>query len=138
MTEPTTRTLDVPGAVLHYGSKRTDGADVTTPDEHADDLHRLISVLGAGPPGIFATSGGTVSALALAARHPGQVRRSSRTNRPVLPDRQALLAACTDIRQTCQGPGDDPLAQEEHAVLHRLRPRLRRVARGIDPHRVRH
>lgn len=46
MTEPTAGTLDVPGAVLHYGSKRTDGADVTTPEEHADDLHRLIPVLG--------------------------------------------------------------------------------------------
>jgi len=55
-------------------SKRTDRAGVTTLDEHADDLHRLISVLGAGPADIFATSGGAVNALALAARRPEQVR----------------------------------------------------------------
>jgi pimeloyl-ACP methyl ester carboxylesterase len=39
-------------------SQRTDGAHQTTPDEHADDLHRLISALGAGPADIFASSGG--------------------------------------------------------------------------------
>src|ERR1700745_1604012 len=39
-------------------SKRTDGASETTPDEHADDLHRLISALDAGPVDIFASSGG--------------------------------------------------------------------------------
>ena len=47
---------------------------MTTPDKHADDLHRLISVLGRGQADIFATSGGAVNALALAARHPEQVR----------------------------------------------------------------
>src|SRR5882724_3177703 len=41
-------------------SKRTDGASETTPDEHADDLHRLISALDAGPVDIFASSGGAV------------------------------------------------------------------------------
>src|SRR5215469_10925207 len=49
-------------------SQRTDGALETTPDEHADDLHRLISALEAGPVDIFATSGGAVNALAMAAR----------------------------------------------------------------------
>jgi pimeloyl-ACP methyl ester carboxylesterase len=39
-------------------SKRTDDATQTTPDEHADDLHRLISALDAGPVDIFASSGG--------------------------------------------------------------------------------
>ena len=54
--------------------QRTDGAVETTPDEHADDLHRLITALGAGPVDIFATSGGAVNALALVATHPEQVR----------------------------------------------------------------
>ena len=116
MTEPTTHTLDAPGAVLHYDvrrndsgtepvllligspmgatgfgtlaghfadrtvvtydprgagrSVRTDGAAESTPDEHADDLHRVISALDAGPVDVFATSGGAVNALALVARHP--------------------------------------------------------------------
>src|SRR2546427_792140 len=39
-------------------SKRTDDAAESTPDEHADDLHRLISALDAGPVDIFASSGG--------------------------------------------------------------------------------
>ena len=51
-------------------SLRTDGALETTPDEQADDLHRLISTLDAGPMDIFASSGGAVNALALVARHP--------------------------------------------------------------------
>jgi pimeloyl-ACP methyl ester carboxylesterase len=79
-------------------SKRTDGVGVTTLDEHADDLHRLISVLGAGAADIFATSGGAVNALALAARRPEQVRTlvaHEPPAAPVLPDRQALLAAST-------------------------------------------
>ena len=43
-------------------SERTDGATESTPEEHADDLHRLISKLDAGPVDIFATSGGAVNA----------------------------------------------------------------------------
>src|SRR5712692_8711934 len=119
MTEPTTRTLDVPGATLTYDvrtadspapallligspmgaggfgtlaghfsdrtvvtydprgverSRKTDDATESTPDQHADDLHRLISALDAGPVDLFATSGGAVNALALVARHPEQVR----------------------------------------------------------------
>jgi pimeloyl-ACP methyl ester carboxylesterase len=84
---------------------------VTTPDEHADDLQRLISLLGAGPTGIFATSGGAVNALAFAARYPEQVRTLVAHEPPAaqaLPDRQALLAACTDIRQTYQSSGFGP------------------------------
>jgi pimeloyl-ACP methyl ester carboxylesterase len=84
-------------------SRRTDGARETTPDEHADDLHRLIEVLNAGPVDIFATSGGAVNALALVARHPEQVRALVAHEPPVsqeLPDREAALAACTDIHET--------------------------------------
>src|ERR1700689_111010 len=44
--------------------RRTDGAAETTPDEHADDLHRLIAALDAGPVDIFASSGGAANALA--------------------------------------------------------------------------
>src|SRR6201989_2391508 len=39
-------------------SKRTDGASQTTPDEHADDLHRLSAALAAGPGDNLASSGG--------------------------------------------------------------------------------
>jgi pimeloyl-ACP methyl ester carboxylesterase len=157
MNEPTTHTLDVPGAILTYDvrnsesgdepvllvigspmgaagfvtlsghfadrtivtydprgverSKRTDGATESTPDEHADDLHRLISNVDAGPVDIFASSGGAVNALALVARHPEQVRTLVAHEPPaaqVLPDREQVLAACVDIHETYQRTGLGP------------------------------
>ena len=51
-------------------SPRADGVTGATPEEHAEDLHRLISELDAGPVDIFASSGGAVNALALVTRHP--------------------------------------------------------------------
>ena len=92
-------------------SQRTDGAAGTTPDEHADDLHRLISALGAAPADIFASSGGAVNALALVARHPEQVRMLVAHEPPAaqeLPDREAVLAACAGLRQTYARSGFGP------------------------------
>jgi pimeloyl-ACP methyl ester carboxylesterase len=92
-------------------SQRTDGALVTTPDEHADDLHRLISALGAGPVDIFASSGGAVNALALAARHPEQIKTLVAHEPPAfvgLPDAEQLLAACVDIHETYERSGFGP------------------------------
>src|SRR5216117_2518281 len=89
-------------------SKRTDGASETTPDEHADDLHRLIAALDAGPVDIFATSGGAVNGLALVACRPEQVRTLVAHEPPagqVLPDREAVLAASVDIRETYERDG---------------------------------
>jgi pimeloyl-ACP methyl ester carboxylesterase len=84
-------------------SKRTDGATESTPDEHADDLHRLISTLDAGPVDIFASSGGAVNALALVARHPEQVRTLVAHEPPAaqeLPDRDEAQAAARDVHET--------------------------------------
>jgi pimeloyl-ACP methyl ester carboxylesterase len=149
MTEPTTHTLDVPGALLTYDmrqndettepillligspmgaagfvtlsgyftdrtvvtydprgserSRRTDGATATEVDEHADDLHRLITALDAGAVDIFASSGGAVNALALVERHPEQVRTLIAHEPPAaqeLPDREAVQAAARDIHET--------------------------------------
>ena len=107
-TDRTVVTYDPRGADR---SRRTDGAAETTPDEHADDLHRLISELDAGPVDIFASSGGAVNALALVARYPEQVRILVAHEPPAtqaLPDREAVLAACTDIRETYQRSGFGP------------------------------
>src|SRR3984957_17508864 len=92
-------------------SPRTDDASQTTPDEHADDLNRIISALDAGPVDIFASSGGAVNALALVAKHPEQVRTLVAHEPPAsqeLPDREPILAACADIRQTYQTSGFGP------------------------------
>lgn len=157
MTEPTTHTLDVPGATLTYDirksdastepvllligcpmgasgfptlagqftdrtvvtydprgverSERADPAPESTPDQHADDLHRLIAELDAGAVDIFASSGGAINALAFVARHPEQVRTLVAHEPPaaqLLPDREHALAACIDIRETYQRGGFGP------------------------------
>ena len=89
-------------------SKKTDPASPSTPAEHADDLHRLIQALDAGPVDLFASSGGAVNALALVERHPEQVRTLVAHEPPlfqVLPDRDAALAAARDIHETYMRSG---------------------------------
>ncbi len=199
MTQPTTHTLDVPGAVLYYDvrsndsgtdpvllligspmgatgfgtlaghfadrtvvtydprgaerSVRTDGAAESTPDEHADDLHRLISALDAGPVDVFASSGGAVNALALVARHPEQVRILVAHEPPAaqeLPDREPALAASVDIHQTYQHAGvgpamakfialvsyEGPIPSDYARVAHRRRRHPQRPARRAEHHLV--
>jgi pimeloyl-ACP methyl ester carboxylesterase len=92
-------------------SPRTDGADTTTPDEHADDLHRIIAALDAGPVDVFASSGGAINALALVARHPEDVRTLVAHEPPaaaLLPDREFALAANRDIHDTYLRSGFGP------------------------------
>jgi len=84
-------------------SRRTDDATESTPDEHADDLSRLIAELSDGPVDLFASSGGAVNALVLVARRPEQVRILVAHEPPaaqVLPDREPALAASRDIHET--------------------------------------
>lgn len=148
MTEMTTHTLEVPGAVLTYDvrasesrehpvllmigspmgaagfatlagfftdrtvvtydprmsdrSRRTDGATQTTVEEQADDLHRLIEALGAGPVDLFASSGGAVNALELVAKYPEQVLTLVAHEPPtaaVLPDAEAALEAAREVHE---------------------------------------
>jgi pimeloyl-ACP methyl ester carboxylesterase len=92
-------------------SKRTDGATQTTVEEQADDLHRLISALDAGPVDLFASSGGAVNAMALVARHPEQVRTLIAHEPPdaaLLPDAKHALAAARDIHETYMRSGTGP------------------------------
>jgi pimeloyl-ACP methyl ester carboxylesterase len=89
-------------------SRRTDGAATSTPEEHADDLHRIIAAVGAGPVDLFASSGGAVNALALVARHPEDVRTLVAHEPPLaalVPDAEYALAACRDIAETYQRDG---------------------------------
>jgi pimeloyl-ACP methyl ester carboxylesterase len=87
------------------------GTSDLTPEQHAEDLHRVISALGVGPVDVFGTSGGAVTALALAAAHPGDVRRVVAHEPPTaagLPDRDNVLAAIRDIKRTYAASGDGP------------------------------
>ena len=93
-------------------SQRTDGEPPgSVPGEHADDLRRLIRAVDAGPADIFGSSGGAVNALALVARHPRLVDTLVAHEPPAareLPDREPVLAACADIRETYQRRGYGP------------------------------
>ena len=92
-------------------SPRADGVTAATPDEHAEDLHRLISELDAGPVDIFGSSGGAVNGLALVTQHPEDVRRLIAHEPPlatVLPDREEALAVTEDIHETYERDGLGP------------------------------
>ncbi len=92
-------------------SRRTDRALETTPDEHADDLHRLISAVSRDAVDIFASSGGALNALTLVARHPEGVRTLV-AHEPAafqsLPDREQVVAAAADIHETYLRDGFGP------------------------------
>jgi pimeloyl-ACP methyl ester carboxylesterase len=152
LTQPTTRTLEAPGATLTYdvepgsgrdiplfligtpmgaagfaslashfgdrtiitydprGTERSAKADPSTesnPDQHADDLHRIIQEVG-GPVDLFASSGGAVNALALVAKHPEDVRKLVAHEPPlatVLPDADNAKAAVRAISDSYQRDG---------------------------------
>ena len=153
MTQPTTSTLDAPGATLtydvrtgdsaepvlfligspmgaggfgtlasHFGDRtvvtydprgversvKADAATQSTPQQHADDLHRIISELGVAPVDLFASSGGAVNALALVAAHPEDVRTLVAHEPPlasILPDREGAMALTQAIADTYQQRG---------------------------------
>ena len=86
-------------------SRRTDGAAETTPDEHADDLHRLIAALDAGPVDLFA---GAAAPSTRSSWSPGTRSRSGRSWRTSRrPSRSCRTAsrrwppASTSTRPTC-------------------------------------
>ena len=90
------------------GAERSEKADplsASTPDDHADDLHRIIEEVG-GPVDLFASSGGAVNALALVAKYPDDVRTLVAHEPPlasVLPDSdnaKAVVRAIQDSYQT--------------------------------------
>ncbi|MCM4076158.1 alpha/beta fold hydrolase [Paractinoplanes hotanensis] len=92
-------------------SKLTGGQSVTTPEEHADDLSRVIDAVGGGAVDVFASSGGAVNALALVAAHPDQVRTLVAHEPPiipVLPDRENASAATKGIAELYQRAGMGP------------------------------
>ena len=89
-------------------SVKDDPASQSTPEQHADDLHRIVDELGGGPVDLFASSGGAVNALAFVAAHPEQVRTLVAHEPPVasiLSDRDGALAACRAVGDAYQQGG---------------------------------
>jgi pimeloyl-ACP methyl ester carboxylesterase len=101
-------------------SKKTDPATESTPDQHADDLHRIIKALGKAPVDLFASSGGAINALALVTHHPEAVRTVVAHEPPtaqVLPDRDQAQAAVRDIGETYQRNGFGPAMAKFIAIV---------------------
>jgi pimeloyl-ACP methyl ester carboxylesterase len=89
-------------------SPKADPAGPSTPEEHAEDLHRIIAELDAGPVDLFASSGGAVNALALVSKHPEQVRMLVAHEPPlasILPDREVAMGVTQAIRDAYQRDG---------------------------------
>ena len=79
-----------------------------TPEVQADDVHRVIEAVGGGPVDLFASSGGAIVALALIAKHPGDVRTAVAHEPPlasIVPDREQALAACQALNETYHRSG---------------------------------
>ena len=118
-------------------SKRTDGAKETTPDEHADDLRRVIEAVGGGPVDVFATSGGAINTMALVAAHPDLLRTLVAHEPPtaqLLPDREQALAAIENIRDTYQADGLGPaMAKFITLVMHKGPVPADFGQRSVDP-----
>ena len=92
-------------------SRRNDGITGAPPDEHAEDLHRLIEELGQAPVDLFGSSGGAVNGLALVSRQPEVVRTLVAHEPPlaaVLPDRDAVASITQDIHATYEREGGGP------------------------------
>jgi pimeloyl-ACP methyl ester carboxylesterase len=104
-------------------SRLTGGANRSTPEEHADDLHRIIEDVGGGPVDLFASSGGAVNALALVARHSQDVRTLVAHEPPsaaVLPDREHAFAVVRDCHETYLREGTGPgMAKFIASVTHK-------------------
>ena len=88
-------------------STKDDPTSESNPDQHADDLHRIIQEVG-GPVDLFASSGGAVNGLALVAKHPEDVRILVAHEPPlasVLPDSESAKAAVRAIQRSYQTRG---------------------------------
>ncbi|HEX6340576.1 alpha/beta hydrolase [Umezawaea sp.] len=81
-------------------SRVDDPSADSTPEMRADDLARLIEHVDVGPAVVFGSSGGAVSALALAAARPDLVRVVVAHEPPLvelLEDREELVAGTREI-----------------------------------------
>jgi pimeloyl-ACP methyl ester carboxylesterase len=89
-------------------STRSDGRVDNSPTVQASDIHALIEALRAGPVDMFASSGGAVTALALVAAYPDDVRTLVAHEPPlthVLPDATAAERAQAGFRAVYEAKG---------------------------------
>ena len=88
-------------------SIKEDPSSESIPEQHADDLHRVIQEVD-GPVDLFASSGGAINALALVTAHPEDVRTLIAHEPPlaaILPDAENAKAACRAVSATYESRG---------------------------------
>jgi len=81
----------------------------------AEDAHRLLTHLGAGPAYVLGSSSGAIVALELMTRHPADVRLLLPHEPPatgLLPDRDELLALLDGVYETYRASGTGPAMAE--------------------------
>ncbi|MBD7919871.1 alpha/beta hydrolase [Cellulomonas sp. Sa3CUA2] len=89
-------------------STRDDGRTDHDPSVQAQDLHALVTELGAGPVDLFGSSGGAITALAWVAAYPLDVRTLVAHEPPlinVLPDADEARAASARVDAAYQAHG---------------------------------
>jgi pimeloyl-ACP methyl ester carboxylesterase len=90
-----------PRGFLH--SSVDDAGEDLAPELVADDVHHLLAALTEEPAYVLGSSGGAVTGLALALRHPEQVRRLVAHEPPIvafLPDAERRRAQIQDLYET--------------------------------------
>lgn len=89
-------------------STRHDASTTNDPRLQAEDLHALVTALGAGPVDLFGSSGGAVTALAWVTAYPQDVRTLVAHEPPllgVLPDADRAAAATARVDAAYQERG---------------------------------
>jgi pimeloyl-ACP methyl ester carboxylesterase len=89
-------------------SIKADPSSGSTPEQHGDDIHRVIEAAALGPVDLFASSGGAVNAMALVAAHPSDVRTLVAHEPPLasqLSDAENATAAVRAVSRSYQQAG---------------------------------
>lgn len=94
------------------GRSRCTSEGTPTPEDHAADVHAIITALqpelGSPRVDLLGSSGGAINALALAVAHPEDLRvviAHEPPSCPVLPDAEVLVAACHQVLETYRRSG---------------------------------
>src|SRR3954470_158296 len=94
------------------GRSRGTTGTTPTPEDHASDLHAIITALrpelGSPKVDLLGSSGGAIKALALAIAPPEDLRTlvaHEPPSCPVLPDADVLLAACRHVQESYERAG---------------------------------
>jgi clorobiocin biosynthesis protein CloN7 len=98
-----------------FGRSTIDDRDQDAePDLLAGDVRRVLEAVGGGPAGVFGSSGGAITGLALVARHPDRVHTLVAHEPPVallLPDARAAHAEVQGIYDAYRSGGMGPAWQ---------------------------